>query len=213
MLRSRLSLYGLLAMASLSILGVVWGSAPGALALDRLSLVSAYLFLLLVSFVLLIGPVRAIRTGRVTINDTWRRDIAIWSTLIGFVHLAAGAAESMTPDYLDLFVTHAVNPPSSTVREIFFLWSVITGFVVGLLLVVLLALSNNWSMKIIGQLWWKRLHRASYIAFALTILHGIGFQILESRWWVGYGLIAVITIVVCVTQVRGARAVTKRRSR
>jgi len=76
---SRLRLHILLAFVNLSILATVWVVVDPAEALDRLSLVSAYLFLLLISFVLLVGPVRAVRTGRVTINHTLRRDVAIWS--------------------------------------------------------------------------------------------------------------------------------------
>lgn len=213
MLGSRLRLHILLAVVNLSILVAAWGIGERGAAIDRLSLVSAYLFLLLISFVLLVGPLRAVRTGRTTINHTLRRDVAIWSALTGLVHLAAGAAESMTPGYLEVFVTHAVNSPSVTTREAFFFWSVIIGFVIGVLLVVLLALSNNWSMTLIGQRWWKRLHRMSYFVFGLTILHGLGFQVLESRWWVGYGLMAAITIVICVAQARGIRVIMKRSSR
>jgi len=210
---SRLRLHILLAFVNLSILATVWVVVDPAEALDRLSLVSAYLFLLLISFVLLVGPVRAVRTGRVTINHTLRRDVAIWSALMGLVHLVAGAAESMTPVYLEAFVTHAVNPPSATMREAFFFWSAIVGFIIGLLLLVLLALSNNWSMTLIGQRWWKRLHRLSYIIFALTILHGLGFQVLESRWWVGYGLVGALAFGVCIAQVSGIRAIVKRPGR
>ncbi len=76
-----------------------------------------------------------------------------------------------------------------------------------MLLVVLLALSSNWSLGVIGQRWWKRLHKLSYIVFVLTLVHGFGFQVLESRSWVGYGLVIVMMIVVCVAQVRGISAV------
>jgi DMSO/TMAO reductase YedYZ heme-binding membrane subunit len=131
---------------------------------------------------------------------------------MGLVHLVAGAAESMTPVYLHAFVTHAVNPPSATIREAFFFWSAIVGFIIGLLLLVLLALSNNWSMTLIGQRWWKRLHRLSYIVFTLTILHGLGFQVLESRWWVGYGLVGALALAVYIAQIRGIQAIARRRS-
>ena len=210
---SRLQLHILLAFVNLSILATVWVAVDPAEALDRLSLVSAYLFLLLISFVLLVGPVRAMRTGRATTNHTLRRDVAIWGAFMGLVHLVAGAVESMTPIYLDAFVTHAVNPPSAMMREAFFFWSAIVGFVVGLLLVVLLALSNNWSMTLIGQRWWKRLHRLSYIVFVLTILHGFGFQLLESRWWVGYVLVGSLALAVCIAQVRGFQAIARRPER
>jgi len=194
-----------------SLLRLVVGAVIGdpAAALDRVSLASAYIFLLLISVVLLIGPLRAMQTGRVTINHTVRRDLAIWSAFLGLVHLLAGSMQSMTPNYLSAYVTHAVIPPPVATREAYFLWSTIAGFVIGILLIVLLALSNNRSMTWIGKRWWKRLHSASYFVFILTIVHGLGFQVLESRSWPGYVVVGAVTLLVCIGQFRGFRAIRR----
>jgi DMSO/TMAO reductase YedYZ heme-binding membrane subunit len=210
MFTTRLRTHIILAAASLLVLLAAAVIGEKAASLDRVSLISAYLFLFLISVVLLLGPLRTLRTGRVIINQTLRRDIAIWCAFMGLVHLLAGSLESMTPVYLDVFVNHAVNPPSASTREVLFFWSAIAGFIIGILLIVLLALSNNWSLTLIGQRWWKRLHRLSYFAFVLTILHGFGFQVLESRFWGGYALVIVIALVVCIAQVLGIRAVAER---
>ncbi len=209
MLASRLQRHAFLAVASLAILFIAWFAGESSTALDRLSIVSAYLFLLSISFVLLMGPWHALRTGRATTNNLLRRDVAIWSAIAGLVHLVAGAMQSMTPVYLERFVRHADNLLATDIREPVFLWSTVIGFVVGALLILLLALSNNRSMVVVGQPWWKRLHRASYFVFGLTVLHGFGFQLLESRHWVGYALIGTISLVVCLAQVLGVRAVTR----
>lgn len=203
-------MHGILAVANTAILVAAWYMGDRDSALDRVSLVSAYVFWFLISFVLLIGPARAIRTGRPTINHTLRRDVAIWSAVLGLVHLFAGAAQSMTPMYLDHYVAQSANGPSAATRETFFFWSTITGFIVGLMLILLLTLSSNWSMKLIGQRWWKRLHRISYVAFGLTLVHGLGFQVLESRSWTGYALVVATTLIVCIAQLRGLRAVSSR---
>ena len=204
---ARLGRHTFLAAASLTILLTAWFTGEVSTALDRVSIVSAYLFLLSISFVLLLGPWRVLRTGQATINLIPRRDVAIWSAIAGLVHLVAGALQSMTPGYVAAFVSHAGNPPPTATREVVFLWSTVIGFVIGVLLILLLALSNNRSLAFIGQRWWKRLHRASYVIFALTILHGFGFQILESRLWVGYALLAAISLGVCIAQFLGFRAV------
>ena len=127
--RSRLRTHVVLAATSLLILfvTVLVGNFNPTTVVDRISLVSAYVFLLLISVVLLIGPLRAMRTGRVTINHTVRRDLAIWSAFLGLVHLLAGTVQSMTPVYVSEFVTRAVNLPSVATRESFFLWSTIVG--------------------------------------------------------------------------------------
>jgi len=210
MFTTRLRTHTILAVVSISVLLAAAVIGEPAAAVDQVSLASAYLFLFLISVVLLLGPLRTLQTGRVMINQTLRRDIAIWCALMGLVHLLAGSVESMTPVYLDVFVNHAVNPPSASTREGLFFWSAIAGFIIGLLLIVLLALSNNWSLKLIGQRWWKRLHRLSYIVFILTVLHGFAFQVLESRFWGGYALVVVMTLIVCIAQVLGIRAVAER---
>jgi len=38
-------------------------------------------------------------------------------------------------------------------------------------------------MRSLGSVWWKRLQRTSYLGFCLTLLHGLAFQVLESRTW------------------------------
>lgn len=210
MFTTRLRTHTILAVVSISVLLAAAVIGEPAAAVDQVSLASAYLFLFLISVVLLLGPLRTLQTGRVMINQTLRRDIAIWCALMGLVHLLAGSVESMTPVYLDVFVNHAVNSPSASTREALFFWSAIAGFIIGLLLIVLLALSNNWSLKLIGQRWWKRLHRLSYIVFILTVLHGFAFQVLESRFWGGYALVVVMTLIVCIAQVLGIRAVAER---
>lgn len=199
---SRVRRHIFLAAGSLAILVTAWFIGERSAALDRISMVSAYMFLLSLSLVLLIGPWRAVRTGRSTMNHVLRRDVAIWSAISGLVHLIAGAVQSMTPDYLAVFVT-------ATNRQAVFLWSTVIGFVIGALLIVLLSLSSNWSIAVIGQRRWKRLHRLSYIVFALTLLHGFGFQWLESRFWPGYVLLFVILLGVCIAQIIGIRAVRR----
>jgi len=196
-------------MSFAALAAAAFAGEPAA-TLDRLSLMSAYLFVLMIGFVLLVGPLRAVRTGRAMLNHTLRRDVAIWCGIIGLVHLVAGTAESMTPGYMDVFVVHAVSAPPAAVRETFFLWSTVIGFIVGILVVMLLALSNNRSLAWLGQIRWKRLHRLSYFVFGLTILHGVGFQVLESRGRAGYAALLGMTGIVCIAQVLGLLAVRRR---
>ncbi len=212
MFNSRLRLHLSLAAGTVLILFAAREVGDPGGVVNRVSTVSAYLFLVLLSVVMVIGPLRAMRTGRALINHTGRRDVAIWCAFIGLVHLFAGIAQSMTPAYLEVFVTGAAQPLSAILRDKLFFWSTIAGFVVGVLLIVLLALSSNWSLAVIGQRWWKRLHQLSYIVFVLTLVHGFGFQLLESRSWVGYVLVIAMMFVVCIAQVQGVRAV-RRRSR
>ena len=55
------------------------------------------------------------------------------------------------------------------------------GLMAGALFAVLLALSNNWSLRALGTARWKNLQRWTYAAFMLTLVHSVLFQFVEKR--------------------------------
>jgi len=194
------------------VLGVAagaWLAGKPAGAWDRISIVAAYLCLALLCLALLEGSRRAVVAGRGTLNSYRRRDVGIWGALTGLVHLLIATKLSMTPGYLDTIV----NDPEQALRTQLFGWGSIVGFLVGLNLVVLLALSNDWSLRMLGPTWWKRLQRSSYVAFILTVGHGLAFQVLEARTWSLVGLLAGAAALVAVVQGRGIIAVRARLDR
>ena len=69
-----------LTAAALSIAAFA-GSAEDSV--DRISIVTAYLCLALLCVGLIIGPARAIRTGKPVTNNYLRRDVGIWAALAG----------------------------------------------------------------------------------------------------------------------------------
>lgn len=182
-------------------------SGPAEQWPDQVSIVTAYLCLGLLCAGLAIGPARAFRTGRPSVNLYLRRDIGIWAALTGLAHLVIATALSMTPGYMETFVDNAGVPPSQVIRMELFTWSTIAGLVVGVLLLVLLGLSNDKSLRWVGPRWWKRLHRLSYLAFALTAAHGIAFQALESRTGALIAVVILASLVVLVLQITGSFSV------
>jgi sulfoxide reductase heme-binding subunit YedZ len=183
----------------------VSGSAAGLP--DRFSIVTAYLCLGLLCTGLAIGPIRAIGNGRPTVNNYLRRDIGIWAGLTGLAHLVIATALSMSPEYMGAFVTIANTPLSEAVRTALFTWGTIAGLVVGVLLLILLAVSNDKTLQWLGIRWWKRVHRLSYLAFALTAAHGLAFQALESRAGSLIALVVLGTLAIFVLQMTGVRRV------
>ena len=118
---------------------------------------------------------------------------------------------TMNYEYLDLFVYAEGLSLSEEVRYRLYSWGTIAGFIVGVLFILLLGLSNNRSLRLFGARWWKRLQRASYIAFVLTVFHGLCYQILESRSWSLITTITVASVAVLVMQVGGIRSVRRKR--
>jgi sulfoxide reductase heme-binding subunit YedZ len=172
----------------------------------RVSLWSAYLCLALYCWALTIGPIRVLRRRPHSLNVYLRRDIGIWAALTGLVHLVVGTEVSMNTAYFESFVAGSVGLGTEVLRRQLFIWGSLAGFVVGLVFLLLLALSSNRAIHLLGPSWWKRLQRSSYLAFFLLLLHGVAFQALELRAWPGVGIMLLGCAAVIVVQVRGARA-------
>lgn len=178
-------------------------AAPPGAALDRASLTLSWLCLLFFAAVLLLGPWQVLRTGRVQTNQLLRRDLGIWCALVGLTHLAIAFAISMTPAYMQVYVYGAGAWPAPELRHRLYSWAVIGSLVIAALFVLLLALSNNRSLRWLGPVWWKRLQRTSYVAFVLTVAHSIAFQVIESRTTVLVGALALLTLAVIAAQLAG----------
>jgi sulfoxide reductase heme-binding subunit YedZ len=204
---SRFKRHGLLGLACVLILGSAAATVTSEGLIDRLSITTAWLCAVLLGIVLLIGPFESVRSGRRPVNHLLRRDLGIWTALIGLAHLYLGMEASMTPAYLMQFVENGRSALSFETRDALFFWGTILGFIVGLMFLMLLALSSDTAIRILGLSWWKRLQRTAWFSFVLTALHGLAFQTLESR------PAAWITILVLLSSgVIATRLAARRRS-
>jgi len=200
----------LLVLGSLSV--IIFAGDLDAIT-DRVSFLSAYQFAIFLAVVLLIGPVRTLQTGRTAVNNYLRRDIGIWTAIVGLLHFYAGTKQSMTQDYIAAYVESAYDVYDVMLREQLFFWGTIVGFVTLLILLLPLALSNDRSLRRLGKQWWKSLHRSSYILFALMVVHAVVFQYLEHRNVLFVGFLLIVTLVVLGAQIAGFVAVMRKRRR
>lgn len=200
-----------LMMAALSgaALGLAAASGPWLGAADRLSIVSAYLCLILMAGALAYGPVHALRNGRPVGNSPIRRSMGIWSALNGLLHFLLANALAMNYEYLGLYVDNAAEPPSSEIRSALYSWGTISGYVIAVAFILLLALSNDRALRRLGMTWWKRLQRTTYIAFLLTCGHAFAFQVLETRKVEWVYLVLLVLLVVIVGQGLGIFSVNR----
>ncbi len=204
--------HGLMGLVTSTVMISALTIGPPSGRWDRLSIVSAYVCLILYAWALVIGPIRVLRNRPPQLNVYLRRDIGIWAAISGLLHLLIGADVSMNPVYLGKFVTGPDGFASAEIRSGLFSWGSITGFVAGLIFLLLLALSNDYVLRWLGPKWWKRLQRSSYTAFFLFVLHGFAFQALELRAWPLVGTLVAVTVAVLWLQIRGARAIRQART-
>ena len=169
----------------------------------RLSMSTAYASLIFLSASLAVGPLRVLRGRHAPANIFLRRDLGIWAGALGLVHVAAGFTVHFRGDMWKYFF---VRLPTASdplpLRLDAFGAAVYTGTASALVLLLLLALSNNWSLRRLGTRRWKSLQRWSYAGFALMAIHSAAFQVLESRAfpWVA----AFILVLAAVTGLQWA---------
>jgi len=156
--------------------------------LERMSLWSGWLCVLLFAATLMVGPWTLHGNVKPATNILLRRDLGIWAAVTGLIHFALGTAFSMNPEYISRFVVDELGQSR-------FFWGSIWGTVAGLLVLILLVISNNRLLAKLGAVWWKRLQRLAYPAFLITVIHGVYFQLLEQRSYYLYASLALLVLV------------------
>jgi DMSO/TMAO reductase YedYZ heme-binding membrane subunit len=192
-------------LGALSVAAALGAGATGAGpdALDRISLATSWLCLVCFAGALLIGPLHTLRTGRLLTNHLVRRDLGIWCAVNGLVHLGLAFKVSMNPAYMAIYIDGASAwPPPPVRRQLYFL-AVVGSLGIAVLFALLLSLSSNRAIRWLGPVWWKRLQRTSYAAFALTIAHSVVFQLIEARTLWLVTALALLTIAVLAGQLAG----------
>lgn len=141
--------------------------------LTRLSFATAYPALALMAVALIIGPWRTLSGKGNVISLDLRRDIGIWAGLLGVLHAGVGQFVHLRgrPWLYYIYEKWNVMP----VRYDMFGFSNYTGLAAALLLLALLATSNDISLRKLGTPGWKQLQRWNYVCFGLTALHTFGY--------------------------------------
>jgi sulfoxide reductase heme-binding subunit YedZ len=169
------------------------------------SLASAYVALLLLGVSLSIGPWNVLRRRPNPVSSDLRRDVGIWAGIVGLFHLGIGLAVHLRGRPWLYFVYPADQPHAVPVRHDLFGFANFTGLAAGLLLLLLLALSNDLSLARLGTRRWKALQRFNYYAAALVIAHSVAYQFIENRIHLPALLVtfAVVVLAVAGLQIRG----------
>jgi len=207
-LASRALRHGLLLLISGGLTAGTLLAGDPSTAVDRASLLTAWLCFGLLVATLGFGPWHALRTGQPLVNNLLRRDLGIWAALAGLAHLGLATREVMQPAYFSRYITGTPTAPMPAWADWLGTGSIVGGYAVGLVFLVLLGLSNNLSLRRLGTDRWKRLQGIATVAFALTAAHGAIFQLIEGRtggWLAG---LVMLTVAVFVLRRRSRRAVS-----
>lgn len=163
-----------------------------------------YLSLILMVFVLLIGPWQLWRDRsrrRNPVNIDLRRDTGIWAAITGLLHVAFG----LTLHFRGDIVLYFSPAPELGFRDWFFFFgfSNYVGLLGTVVLIVLLFISNDLSLnKLKGPLW-KLIQQSNYVLMALTFAHTFGYQIVVGRSRKLMAAVVLMVLVVMAVQAIG----------
>ncbi len=186
------------------------GLAPQP-ALWRLSMGSAYASLALLAASLAIGPWNVLRARPNPVSGYLRRDIGIWAGILGLVHVVAGLQVHMGGRMWLYFFPGPEATYRFPLRIDPFGLANHAGLVATVLLVMLLALSNNASLKKLGVARWKSLQRWNYAIALLVVAHGAVYMVLEGRRLRWVALALAIVLAAALLQATGFRATRAKR--
>ena len=198
-------------MFSLSAASVaaLYFTRPDADVLSRASFATAYPALGLLAATLLIGPWNLLRKLPNPPSSDLRRDIGIWAGILGVLHSVIGQNVHMRGRPWLYYVYAAREHRTFPLRYDLFGLANYTGAISALVLILLLATSNDYSLRKLGTRRWKRLQRWNYAVFALAAIHSIAYLAIEKQ-----KLLFVATVSICLAGavVLQAAGIVRRRS-
>lgn len=179
---------------------LLFSTRPYKDVISRASFATAYPAIVLLAATLLIGPWNWLRKNPNPVSSDLRRDLGIWAGILSVVHTAVGQCVHLRGRPWLYYVYsptehHHVFP----VRHDAFGFANFTGALGALLVIVLLATSNDYSLRKLGTREWKKLQRWNYGLFALAGAHALLYQEGVEKQTAGF----VIVVVMCIAITAG----------
>lgn len=204
--RRRLVHHALVALGAVAA-GCLLNAGLGKMDLrNRVSFLTAYLGLGGIALSLILGPLNLVLGRPNPISSDLRRDIGIWAALVSLAHVVVGLTVHLRGKMAQYFIPAPEAHAALPIRFDPFGLANYLGVASAAVLLLLLLLSNDVSLRRLGAPRWKRWQQWNYLAAGAMALHGVLYQLIEKqriRFVVLFGLVLVI---VGVTQWLGVRA-------
>jgi sulfoxide reductase heme-binding subunit YedZ len=174
--------------------------------ITRLSFATAWPGLVLLAVTLMIGPWRTLRGKAPIFSFDLRRDIGIWAGIVSVAHAGIGQCVHLRGRPWLYYVYEKTQEHLIPIRHDMFGFSNFTGLFAALMLLALLATSNDASLRKLGQPAWKSLQRWNYAGCGLTALHTFGYLLgVESLKWASIATACLCVAISALLQYLGWR--------
>ena len=173
----------------------LYATRPYKDVISKASFATAYPAMVLLAATLLIGPWNWLRKRPNPVSSDLRRDIGIWAGILSVLHTAVGQCVHLRGrPWLYYVYGPTEHYHGFPVRHDAFGFANFTGAISALLVIVLLATSNDYSLRKLGTREWKKLQQWNYGVFALAGAHALLYQLGVERQQAGY----VAVVVICL---------------
>lgn len=154
---------------------------PGRTPLERVSMVTGYLGLVLIAVSLAIGPLNILRAASNPPSINLRRDIGILAGIAAIAHVIFGLQVHLGGEFVRYFFEIKTGAGISGIRLDGFGIANHLGLMAALIIILLLSISNNLSIRKLGPRTWKAIQRSSYVGAFLVVVHALLYQAVERR--------------------------------
>lgn len=172
-------------------------------AIPFITYASGYIGIFFLAFSLLLGPINLMLNRKNPISTYLRRDMGIFGGILSLVHSVIGLFMHFTGKPWLYFVEEVVQ--GYAIRFGFFGMANHTGLLGALIIILLLAISNDYSLRNLKAVKWKNLQRFTYLMFVLVILHSIFYRINADKEDLIMYLYLPLFMVVLIFQIIGMR--------
>ena len=170
-----------LAAASGALMAAVYASLGFPAVMFGLSMASGYVGLLALAVVLIVGPLNVLRGRPNPVSTDLRRDLGIWAAILGLIHVATGIQVHFPGRFWLYFLNPPDRPHRLPIRTDLFGFANFTGLGATVIVLLLLVLSNDASLRALGARRWKAWQRWNYGYAALVIVHTAAYELNLAR--------------------------------
>jgi len=172
---------------------------------------TAYVGLALLASTLALGPLNVLLHQPNPVSTYLRRDLGIWGGLVATAHVAVGLQRHMNGQWWLYFTFPGMGGHLLGLRYDIFGIANWLGVLGTLVILLLLAISNNRALVGLGVPRWKAMQRWNYLVFPAVVLHGFAYQKAEDRAWTWVVVMVVTLLVTLALQLLGMREIRARK--